>query len=126
MMLDNAHWAGHRYALLRYVERRVDDPALSEDIVQEAITKMLIYGARPGNDVGNAPALLRRIALDLTRDHYRRSGRWQSAELTDDLPCPQADVQQMLEQRQLVDIVLGVLLEMPPLRREVFLHRRIE
>lgn len=126
MRLDNSEWSGHRIDLLRYVGRRVDDAALREDIVQEAITRMLAYRSKPGITVANIAALLRRISLDLTRDHFRRSGRVRNVELSDDLVCPQPSIQQRLEQRQLVEIVAGVLNAMPRLRRGVFFRRRIE
>jgi DNA-directed RNA polymerase specialized sigma24 family protein len=64
--------------------------------------------------------LLRRISLDLTRDHLRRSARIRQVELSDDIPCPQPSAQQSLEQRQLIEIVAGVLKAMPRQRRAVF------
>jgi RNA polymerase sigma factor (sigma-70 family) len=126
MRLDNSEWRGHRVDLLRYMERRVDDVALREDIVQEAIVRALIYQAKPNIVVASVTALLRRISLDLTRDHFRRSGRNWNVELSDDLPCPQPTAQDLLEQRQLVEIIIGVVKAMPRLRREVFFRRRVE
>jgi RNA polymerase sigma factor (sigma-70 family) len=126
MRIDNSEWSGHRVDLLRYVGRRVDDAALREDFVQETIVRFLTYQARPGIAVANVTGLLRRISLDLTRDHFRRSGRTQDVELSDDMPCPQPSIQQRLEQRQLIEIVAGVVKAMPRLRREVFFRRRVE
>lgn len=126
MRLDNSQWRGHRIELLRCVERRVDDHAIREDIVQEAIARLLTYRTKPGITVANVAALLRRIALDLTRDHFRRSGRTRDTELAEDIPCPQPGIQQRLEQRQLVDLVIDVLRAMPRLRREVFVRRRLD
>lgn len=126
MRLDNSEWSGHRVDLLRYLGRRVDDVALREDIVQEAIVKFLTYQAKPGISIANAAALLRRISLDLTRDHFRRAQRRSDVELSDDIPCPYPSIQQRLEQRQLVSIIANVVKAMPRLRREVFFRRRIE
>ena len=126
MSFDNSDWRDHRVDLLRYVRRRVDDAALREDIVQEAIIRLLAYQARPGIVIANITALLRRISLDLTRDHFRRSTRIHQVELSDDIPCPHPSVQQALEQRQLIEVVAGVVKAMPRLRREVFFRRRIE
>ena len=126
MRIDNSEWSGHRGDLLRYLGRRMDDATLREDIVQEAIVRFLTYQARPGITVANAAGLLRRISLDLTRDHFRRAGRARDVELSDDLPCPQPGIQQQLEQRQLLEIVTNVVKAMPRLRREVFFLRRVE
>ena len=126
MRLDNAEWSGHRVDLLRYLSRRVDDAALREDIVQEAIVRLLVYRDKPNTTVASVTALLRRISLDLTRDHFRRFCRTRDVELTDDIPCPQIGIQQQLEQRQLIAIVADIVKAMPPLRREVFFRRRVE
>ena len=126
MRFDNSEWSGHRVDLLRYVGRRVDDAALREDIVQEAIVRLLVYRDKPGTRIANVAALLRRISLDLTRDHFRRSSRSRHVELSDDLPCPQPGIQQRLEQREFLRIVTDVVKAMPRLRREVFFRRRVE
>lgn len=114
-----------RADLLRYVGRRVGDSVLSEDIVQEAYLRLLAFEAKPGNIVSNASALLRRISLNLARDHHRRAGRLAFVELAEDLPCQQPTVQQQLERRQLIALVGDVLKAMPRLRREVFIRRRV-
>lgn len=126
MSLDNSDWDGRRVDLLRYVGRRVNDSAIREDIVQEAIVRLLTYQARPGITIANITALLRRISLDLTRDHFRSAGRSRHVELSDDIACPRPGIQQQLEQRQLVAIIAGVLNAMPALRRDVFFRRRVE
>jgi len=126
MRFDNSEWRGHRVDLLRYVGRRVDDAALREDIVQEAIVRALTYQAKPHVSVANLPGLLRRISLDLTRDHFRRFGRSRTVELTDDIPCARPTIQEQLEQRQLIAIIIDVVKAMPRLRREVFFRRRVE
>jgi RNA polymerase sigma factor (sigma-70 family) len=126
MSFDNSEWSGRRVDLLRFVRRRIDDAALREDIVQEAIIRLLAYQAKPGITIANITGLLRRISLDLTRDHVRRSARIRQVELSDEIPCPHPSIQQSLEQRQLIEIVAGVLKAMPRLRRTVFLRRRVE
>lgn len=125
MSLPASDLTAQRADLLRYVGRQVNDSAISEDIVQEAYLRLLVYEAKPGNIVSNASALLRRISLNLTRDHFRRAKRASVVELSEDIPCQQPGVQQQLEHRQLVDIVMAVLKAMPPLRRDVFIRRRV-
>jgi DNA-directed RNA polymerase specialized sigma24 family protein len=48
MSFDNSEWRSRRVDLLRFVRRRVDDAALREDIVQEAIIRLLVYQTKPG------------------------------------------------------------------------------
>ena len=105
---------------------RVDDAALREDIVQEAIVRFLAYQAKPGVTIANAVGLLRRISLDLARDHFRSAGRHRAVELSDGIPCPRPSIQEQLEHRQLVSIIADMVKAMPPLRREVFFRRRVE
>lgn len=114
-----------RTDLLDYVGRQVRDSALSEDIVQEAYLRLLTFEAKPENTVTNAPALLRRISLNLVRDHFRRTVHAPIVELTDATPCPQPTVDQQIERRQLIELVAGILKKMPRLRREVFIARRV-
>ena len=126
MRIENSDWNGHRRDLLRYVGRQVNDTVLREDIVQEAIVRFWMYQAKPGIIVGNLPGLLRRISLDLTRDHYRRLGRSRDVALSDDIPCQQPGLQLQLEQRQFVEMITATVKAMPRLRREVFFRRRLE
>jgi len=125
MQVDPSDWGGHRANLLRYVGRQVDEAALREDIVQEAFLRFLSFETRPGTVVSNMPALLRRISLNLIRDHFRRGKRAPTGELTEDLVCPLPTADQQIERRQLIALVVDVIRAMPPLRREVFARRRI-
>ena len=116
---------GHHPDLLRYVGRRVGDVALTEDIVQEAFARYLAYEAKSDSTISNVGGLLRRIALNLTRDYFRRARHIQSVELSDELVCPQPNAQRQLEAREMVEIVANVFKLMPRLRREVFIRRRV-
>ncbi|MGV3482640.1 MAG: RNA polymerase sigma factor [Sphingobium sp.] len=125
MRSDSSDLYTQRADLLRYVGRRIDDPALREDIVQEAYLRLLTYQAKPETSVINVVAFLRHISLNLARDYFRRSGRGVAIELSEDMPCPRSDTERLAEQRQLIAIVAGVLARMPGLRREVFIARRV-
>ena len=57
--------------------------------MQEAYVRFLTFEAKPGSTVTNAGGLLRRISLNLVRDHLRRAGRVPMVELTETIPCPQ-------------------------------------
>jgi len=116
-----------RADLLRYVDRRVSDSALSEDIVQEAYLRLLAYEAKPGGIVSNAAALLRRISLNLARDHYRHSGRMRAVgEPSENVVCPYPTPEEVLDYRQRVDVMARALGAMPSLRREIFLRNRFD
>lgn len=114
-----------RANLLQYVGRQVRDSVLSEDIVQEAYLRLLSFESKPGGVVNDAPAFLRRISLNLVRDHFRRTKSAPFVELPVTIACPipTADVQ--LERKQLVDLVFEILKAMPKLRRDVFIRRRV-
>jgi len=117
--------SAQRTDLLEYVGRQVRDSSLSDDIVQEAYLRFLTFEAKPDNSVTNAPALLRRISLNLIRDHFRRASRFPLVELSDTIPCAQPAVDQQLERRQLIELVAEILKTMPRLRRTVFIRRRV-
>jgi hypothetical protein len=53
MSFDNSEWRSQRIDLLRFVRRRVNDAALREDIVQEAIIRLLVYRTKPGITIAN-------------------------------------------------------------------------
>lgn len=114
-----------RSDLLHYVGRRVRDGALSEDIVQEAYVRLLTFEAKPDSQVANTPALLRRISLNLIRDHFRKAGRAPLVELSDTIRCEQPTADLQLERKQLIELVTNFLKAMPSLRREVFIRRRV-
>jgi len=126
MASRTAQLRAQRADLLHYVGRQVRDSALSEDIVQEAFLRLMAFESKPGTAVASAPALLRRISLNLVRDHFRRASRVQLVELSDTMACPQPAADQQIERRQLIELVMGILKAMPRLRREVFIRRRVQ
>lgn len=125
MVSFTSQLSAQRADLLEYVGRQVRDSALSDDIVQEAYLRFLIFETKPDNRVTNAPALLRRISLNLVRDHFRRTSRFPFVELSDTIPCSHPTVDQQLERRQLIELVADILKTMPRLRRAVFIRRRV-
>ena len=88
MVSSPAHLSAQRTGLLEYVGRQVHDSALSEDIVQEAYLRLLIFEAKPDNSVKNAPALLRRISLNLVRDHSAAPAGLRSSNCPTRSPAP--------------------------------------
>ena len=114
-----------RGELMRYVSRHVREISLSEDIVQEAYLRYLAYSQKTGTRISNPLSFLRRISINLARDHFRRDKRFSTVELDENTACEHSDIQRQLEHRELVEIVSRVLAKMPVLRRKVFVSRRV-
>ena len=70
-------------------------------------------------------ALGYRIALNLVRDHFRHRSRRAVEALDDDIPCKAPAAEQILMHRQKVEVFGRALDAMPPLRRDVFIRRRL-
>jgi RNA polymerase sigma-70 factor (ECF subfamily) len=114
----------HR-TLLRFVEGRLPDRAEGEDIVQE--TYVRLYDYRQTRTVGDVGAFCFAVARNLLRDRLRRLKRAPApAELLETLACPQPRADEILVHRQRVEVLTRALGVMPPLRREVFLRRRLD
>ena len=108
--------------LYSFVLKQVRDPHLSEDIAQETMTRLVAY--QNGRSVANPQALGHTIALNLVRDHFRL--RRPTAPLDDALPAPLPRADDMLIHRQKLEAVQAVIARMPPMRREVFIRRRVD
>jgi RNA polymerase sigma-70 factor (ECF subfamily) len=115
--------AGLARALGLFVHGRVSDRADGEDIVQETFVRLLGY---PSARVGDAKALCFSIARNLLFDRHRAAARAVQVELDDDLVCPQPIAEVVVAFRRAVAILVAALERMPPLRREVFLRRRLD
>ncbi|WP_260598920.1 RNA polymerase sigma factor [Sphingomonas endolithica] len=114
-----------RQALHRFVNGRLRDQALGEDIVQETYLRM--YDYRRTRPVADAAAFCFAVARNLVRDHFRGLRTQPAgAELVEDIACPLPRAEEMLDYRQRVEILIRALKVMPPLRREIFLRRRLD
>ncbi|MBM0105855.1 RNA polymerase sigma factor [Steroidobacter sp. S1-65] len=118
-----ADLAVHRSSLYHFILKRVRDPWISEDLVQETLTRLLAY-ARV-QTVLDTKALGFRIATNLVRDHFRSLNRSDVQPLTEDLVCDRPPQEQVSIHRQRIDAFGQALAAMPPLRREVFIRRRL-
>ena len=110
-------------SLSRFVGRRLSDRTLREDMVQEALTRLLAYSHM--HEVKDAGALARRIALNLIADHFRDRIRHPTNDLSEDVPTPAANAEEIVMHRERVRAFGRVLKTMPPLRREVFTRLRL-
>ncbi|MDO6414956.1 sigma-70 family RNA polymerase sigma factor [Sphingomonas sp. BIUV-7] len=114
----------HR-ALHGFVTGRLRDRCAGEDIVQE--TYVRLYDYRRTRTITDAAAFCFAVARNLVHDHFRRLRALPpGAELADDIACPQPRAEEVLDFRQRVDVLIGALRVMPPLRREIFLRRRLD
>ena len=112
-----------RDLLMRFVAGRVEDAALREDLVQEALLRLVAYGQ--SNPIRNWAALARKVAVNLINEHFRSRRRHPTQMLDEALPCTNPLQEQVLMHRQRLEIFQRVLQEMPPLRREVLIRRRL-
>lgn len=114
-----------RRALHRFVTQRLRDRTEGEDIVQE--TYLRLYDYRRTRHIADGAAFCFAVARNLVHDHFRRlRARPPVGELADDIACPMPRAEEVLDYRQRVDILVRALKVMPPLRREVFLRRRLD
>ncbi|MFS2110901.1 RNA polymerase sigma factor [Sphingomonas sp. Sphisp140] len=114
-----------RQALHRFVTGRMRDGVEGEDIVQE--TYVRLYDYRRKRHIADAGAFCFAVARNLVHDHFRRLRALPpAAELAEDIACPQPRADEVLDYRQRVDILVRALKAMPPLRREIFMRRRLD
>lgn len=113
-----------REALYGFILRRVRDPFVADDLVQETLTRMIAY--MQSNKVADSLAFSLRIAANLISDHYRRRGIDQTEALEPEIACHRPSAEQSAMARQRADAFARALGRMPPLRREVFIRRRLK
>jgi RNA polymerase sigma factor (sigma-70 family) len=118
-----ADLAVHRSSLYQFILKRVRDPWISEDLVQETLARLLAYAR--GQAVLDIRALGFHIATNLVRDHFRTLNRSDLQPLTEDLVCDQPAQEQVSIHRQRIDAFGVALAAMPPMRRDVFIRRRL-
>jgi len=120
---DLAGLRTQRQELYHFIVRRTRDPAAADDLVQETFARLLNY--ERARTVADRAALAYRIALNLVHDHFRSRERRPVEALHDDIPCEAPVPEQILMHRQKVEVFAKALDAMPPLRRDVFIRRRL-
>jgi RNA polymerase sigma-70 factor (ECF subfamily) len=122
-MSDLSSVRAQRDDLYQFIIRRTRDPAAADDLVQETFARLLTY--ERARTVADRAALGYTIALNLVRDHFRNHKRRPVEALNDDIPCEAPAPEQILMHRQKVEVFGKALDAMPPLRRDVFIRRRL-
>ncbi len=114
------------HALLhRFVLSRLRDRCESDDLVQETFVRFYTY--RSHRVVEDATAFCLTVAGNLIRDRIRRQATTpRTTEIPETLVCPQPRIDEILSYRQRVATLTAAIAAMPPLRREVFLRRRLD
>lgn len=122
-MKDQDEAAAIRAAVLHYVRRRVGNAALVEDLVQEAMARLARVVQEEAVEAPRAMAV--RIAERLVIDHYRCKYRARTEELHDSLRSVDPSPEETAIAREQIQRLQAAIRTMPPLRRDVFLRRRV-
>ena len=130
-----------RGRLLRFIERRVPDPAEAEDILQDVFAE-LVESYRLLKPVEQAAAWLFRVARNRIIDRYRRvpaqrtvsldaplgpgAGDEPARLLQDVLPAPDDSPENRLLRETIMDALTDALAELPAEQRQVFVWHELE
>lgn len=117
----------YRPALERFFARRIQDPAEVEDLVQEALTRLVACG-RSGAHPDNPQAWLFRVAHNLVADHFRKP-RHAGIEISESIvgfPVERATQEDDRQRADLQDLMEMALSELSENCRSVFILRRFE
>ena len=131
-----------RGRLLRFIERRVPDPAEAEDILQDVFAE-LVESYRLLKPVEQAAAWLFRVARNRIIDRYRRvpakltvsldaplgaatEGDEPARLLQDVLPAPDDSPENRLLRETIMDAISDALAELPTEQRQVFVWHELE
>jgi len=107
-----------------YVHARMANPADADDILQESLARTI---RRAGEvDIARPDFYALSIARNLMADHARQQAGTILCEIADSLPCEAPLPDQRLNDRERMAIFSATLAAMPPLRRDIFIRRRIE
>jgi RNA polymerase sigma factor (sigma-70 family) len=121
-------FAEHRDALLRFLQRRLDNAALAEDLTQE--TWLRAANAQGTAAIDNPRSFLFRIAANLARDHQRhvrqRIELETAAEVAEAIPDRQPSPETVILHRSELAQLRRVVDGLSPRCREVFILGKFE
>lgn len=117
----------YRPALEKFFARRIADPTEVEDLVQEALLRLVAGGqgeARPDNP----QAWLFRVAHNLVADYYRRPRlqRFEPIDLLETTPSDRPTQEDERRRADLQQLMEAALAELSSSCRTVFILRRFE
>jgi RNA polymerase sigma factor (sigma-70 family) len=111
-------------ALRHFVQSRLGHQGDGDDVVQETYLRLFTYQTTAR--VNDMKALCFAIARNLLLDHHRAARRSAHIELDETIVCQQPTADRVLAFRRAVVIMVDALERMPPLRREIFLRKRLD
>jgi len=122
-----------RSGLLRYIRRRVSDPADAEDILQDVFYE-LARANRLLMPVEHVTAWLFRVARNRIVDLFRKQKPVRGAAMAEDdeapwedlLPSPADGPEAIHARHVLLDALEAAIDELPPEQREVFVAHELE
>ena len=79
-----ALWAEHKLMLKGYIIKRIKDPGLTEEILQEVLVKIYSFCLRTSGII-NLRSWLFQIAHNTIVDHYRKQNRFVDKELPEEV-----------------------------------------
>ena len=115
----------YHVAIYRYCLRMTSKPSLSEDMVQEAFTRVLKY-ARTFREGTNFRAWMFRVARNVCNDHFRKHRRETPLEEPDARPSAEPLVAETLEREEDLGRLRVALGQLPEDRRELLILSRFE
>lgn len=121
--IDTELSAAHRRRLYAFILKRVRDSALAEDLTQDTLTRLFEYSSRA--EIRDMNALAFKIAENAIRSQFRTARRRPQAPLEEDLPDQAPGSEQVVIDRQRLDLIGRVIASLPPRRREVLVRRRV-
>jgi len=113
--------------LLQLLKRYIGCSDTAEELVQEAYLRVMQLDTV--NEITNLPGYLFRVAINLAKDHMRRSSLTEQDcfSLPDDqLACPQPTPDTVMQAEQELDILEQLISELPPQCQRIFLLCKIQ
>ena len=126
MDIIRAAFIQHRQHLVNYVNRRVDDYDLAEDLVQDAFLRLLETNV--GVRAESVERLLFSVCRNLVLDHLRR--KWVAARINiymcEEQPKGVDATEQAVLARELAEQEMRIVVSMPAKRQQVYRLSRYE
>lgn len=122
-------WQACHPELVRYVHSRVDNSVDVDDIIQEALARLLRYRGDP--EVQDVRLMLFRIANNLLTDYYRRNERQHAdghvaLDLAGPLQAPDKPHVDRVAHEQTLDRLMRAIARLPPKCRLAFTLSRFD
>ena len=121
--IEEYDWSAVRSALVRYVRGRTGRGDVADDVAQEALARLIAF--HQNQKIDSVMALGFRIADNLVVDLHRREQRL-TGDVDESMACTRPSADRVVDSRMAVAILSRTLEEMPRLRREVVIRRRLK